>query len=97
MGNIKQKERINKESNNDDDIYCVPLMKSRTQQLEERRRQRDMRYLDDMKDIMIKRNYTVVKSEQYLPTSDMRTVSREELKKMHEYRNTKQRNYYTWH
>ena len=66
MGNIKQKERINKEDTSaEDDVYCVPLIKSRTQELQDRRRQKDMASIADIRSIVEPRGYNLIRSEEH--------------------------------
>ena len=97
MGSIKQKEKINK--NPDDDIYCYPMMKTRKQELEDHRKQREFPGLDDdLKSILNKTGGKLIKSVEYLPTTgDSQTYSSDDLKKLNGYQNPKQGRSYTWH
>ena len=97
MRSIKQKEKINE--NPDDAIYCYPVWKTRTQELADRRREREFPGLDDdLHSLLVKSNATLVKSEEHLPTSvnDKQTLSRQELDQQRESRNRAQNRYWTW-
>lgn len=93
MGSIKQKEKINKESAGtfgDNEAYVYPLMKSRKQELEDRRKNREYPGVDDeLKSLMRNTKGTLVRSEEHVPSSAANTVSSEELKKEHQYRKDK--------
>ena len=89
VSTIKQKEKVSANSV-DDDIYCHPVMKSRKQELEERRRQRDFASIADIKPILDKYGASsLVDSVEYQPSGDVNTTSSAELKKDAEYRNRK--------
>lgn len=97
---IKQKEKINK--NPDDDIYCYPVWKTRTQKLADRRREREFPGLDDdLHKLLVKSNATLVRSEEHLPTTssvnDKQTLSRQDLdQQQRESWNRVQNRYWTW-
>lgn len=93
---IKQRENIRKESGGnsfgDDEAYCHPISKSRTQELEERRKAKQYAGLDnDLKMIMNKTGYSIKGTYEHLPSGDVQTVSSNDLKQEKEYRNRKSR------
>jgi hypothetical protein len=92
---IKQKEKINK--NPDGDIYCYPVCKTRTQELADRRREREFPGLDDdLHKLLLKSNATLVKSEEHLPQGAKETCDKRELERQRESRNRAQNRYWTW-
>jgi hypothetical protein len=93
---IKQKEKINK--NPDDEIFIMPVWKSRNQELADRLRQREFPGSDDILPMLEKIGGTLIKSEEHLPQgADKETMSNEELDKQRESRNKFQNRYWTWH
>ena len=95
MGSIKQKEKINE--NPDDEIFIVPVWKSRNQELEDRMRQSEFPGSDDILPMLEKIGGTLIRSEEYLPVVGKETMSNEELDKERESRNKSQNRYLTWH
>jgi hypothetical protein len=95
MGSIKQKEKINE--NPDDEIFIMPVWKSRNQELADRMRQREFPGSDDILPMLEKVGGTLIRSEEYLPTRDKETMSNKELDKERESRNKAQGRYWTWH
>lgn len=99
MGSIKQKEKIN--GNPDDEIFIIPVWKSRNQELADRIRQREFPGSDDILPMLEKVGGTLIKSEEYLPTTssvnDKQSLSRQELDQQRESRNKAQGRYWTWH
>jgi hypothetical protein len=108
MGKIKLKSNnisTNKNPhNNDDDIYCYPVLKSRKQELEDRLRKREFPGLDDdLHKLLVKSNATLIKSEEHLPTTttssvnNKQTLSRQDLdQQQRESWNRVQNRYWTW-
>lgn len=99
MGTIKQKEKINE--NPDDEIFIIPVWKSRNQELADRMRQREFPGSDDILPLLEKVGGTLVRSEEYLPTTSSnhkQTLSRQELdqQQKRESRNRAQNRYWTW-
>lgn len=92
---IKQKEKISK--NPDEEIFIIPLWKSRNQELADRMRQREFPGSDDILPLLEKVGGTLIRSEEYLPNVDKETMSSEELYKERESRNKSQNRYWTWH
>jgi len=95
MGSIKQKEKINE--NPDDEIFIIPVWKSRTQELADRIREREFPGSDDIMPMLRKINATLVKSEEYLPTGDKKTFSKQRLDEQRGSWNKAQGRYWTWH
>jgi hypothetical protein len=95
MGSIKQKEKINK--NPDDEIFIIPVWKSRNQELADRMRQREFPGSDDILPMLEKIGGTLIRSEEYLPVVGKETMSNEEFAKQRESRNKFQNRYWTWH
>jgi hypothetical protein len=95
---VKQKEKVSANSV-DDDIYCYPVMKSRQQEIEDRRRQRDFASLDDIMPILDKYGgpSAVKNSVEHQPAGDTATTTSAELKKQREYTNRKTGNSYYVH
>jgi hypothetical protein len=100
MGNnIKQKESIDEESSMESEVYCRPIGKSRKQELEDRRRERDFASVADIKPLLDKYAGTssLVDSVEHQPSGDVQTTSSEELKKEKErgkYTNRQSGNHY---
>jgi|ERR671919_201766 hypothetical protein len=98
MGNVKQKESIDEESSMENEAYCRPIGKSRKQELEDRRRQRDMASVADIKPLLDKYGASsLVDSVEHQPSGDVQTTSSEELRKVREYQNRKSGNNYYVH
>jgi hypothetical protein len=91
---IKQKEKINK--NPDDEIFIIPLGKTRNQELADRMRQREFPGSDDILPMLEKIGGTLIKSEEYLPTCDKETFSKQELDQRRESKNKVQGRYWSW-
>ena len=89
---------LNKElTNPDNDIYCYPVRKTRTQELADRRREREFPGSDHIMPMLRKINATLVKSEEYLPTADKETFSKQQLDEQRGSWNKAQGRYWTWH
>lgn len=95
VGTIKQKEKINE--NPDDEIFIMPVWKSRNQELDDRRRQREFPGSDDILPMVEKVGGTLIKSEEHLPPGDKETLSKQEFDQRRESRNKAQGRYWTWH
>ncbi|MDQ3968547.1 MAG: hypothetical protein M3275_09150 [Thermoproteota archaeon] len=81
----------------DEDVFVVS-QGTRTQELADRRRQREFPGLDDdLHKLLVKSNATLVKSEEHLPDVGKETISNEGLDKQRESRNKFQNRYWTWH
>ena len=88
------------QQNPDDEIFIIPLWKSRTQELADRMRQMEFPGSDDILPMLEKVGGTLIKSEEHLPTTsvnDKQTLSRQELDQQRESRNKAQGRYWTWH
>ena len=91
MGNIKQKEDINE--NPDDNIFVLPVGKSRTQEMRERRQTQEFPGLDDdLKKTLRNIGGTLVRSEEYLPpsSSNAETFTPDELRSKNQHQQDKQ-------
>jgi hypothetical protein len=98
MGNIKQKEQVNQ--NPDNDIFVKPLSKSRKEELAERRRQKGQASYDDIKNMLQNVGGHIVASEEYLPPGDWQTYNKNEWTRLNEKSVAHRREgstYYTWH
>jgi integrase/recombinase XerD len=91
----EEKEKINE--NPDDDVFIKPVWKTRTQELADRRREREFPGSDDIMPMLRKNKATLVKSEEYLHTGDKETFSKQRLDEQRESRNRTQGRYWTWH
>jgi hypothetical protein len=96
-GSIKQKVKINE--NPDYDIFIKPVLKTRVQELADCRREREFSGLDDdLHKLLMKSNATLLKSEEYLPTTsanDKQTLTRQRLDQQRGSRNRAQNRYWT--
>ncbi len=94
--NIKQRERLDKEGTPDDNIFVIPLQKSRKQELEDRKRQRDLAPISDIKNMTLLRGMSLVRTEEIQSSGDAQTTSSDELKKEKEryYHNRRSGNTY---
>jgi hypothetical protein len=90
--NIKQKEKISE--NPDENIHCLPVGKSRSQEQADRMRQnRFAGYDGDLKMLELK-GYRITSTTEVLPTGDAETLffTSDELKKQQQ-----QGRYTRWH
>jgi hypothetical protein len=78
---VRQKENVS--PNPGDDIFLMSLP-TRKQELADRHNQKETEQIADIKNIIDKRGYSLVRSEEYLSQGDANTVSSDELKQQHE-------------
>jgi len=84
----------------EEQIFPIAHVPTRTEQREQRIKDREFGNYDDIKPMLRKVGGTMIKQEEHLPTTsvnDKQTLSRQEPDQQRESRNTAQGRYWTWH
>lgn len=76
MGSIKQKEKVGVNVN--DEIYVRPITKTRTQEMQDRLKERQFGNYDDLKDYLGRVGGHMVHQTETLPQGDIPTYDKNE-------------------